>query len=269
MAGIILGRISPELVYKYKWDWRQYLGLDTISGQHKLKVGADAFYEPDYGLIGVAYSWHLLRAYSLRERDIQLAFNTIQIGLRDYDPAVQTDSAFLKELILGIAHAFACVGISPEIRDDAPWLCIALMRLQGHHMTVASVGGLDVHVFRGNKYGQLIESNQMSQSTRWALTDSVVAPSEIDSRDVMVAPGDLIVLATDSMRETIVSAELGKFSKIGVCSDPGVVNQHLLDTLKAQPGRYDDPTRNELPGAYTDYYIRGFGAAWAVVCVGE
>lgn len=263
MNNIILDRISPDLAYKE--NWRSYLNSDKLPDEERFVLGADVFYEPDYNLVGVAYSWHLLHAHKLRERDIQFSFDKVRSELQHYDPATRTDCDFLKKLILEVSQGFAHSGIFTN-DNESPWLCIALVRLQQNYLTVASIGGIDIYAFRNNRSGQIIESNRMNETTRWALTDDAINLSDINSREVTVNSDDLLIIATDSMREVIAGANLGDFSRTGAC-DPKSANRRLRDTLRIQSGRYDDPTKHDLPGAYTDYYIRGFGAAWAIVGV--
>lgn len=263
MTKVAVGRISPQLAIQE--DWRTYLETDVISDS-EFYFGADTLVMPPHTVFGVAYSYHPYQHYPLAQRDVQLAFDTIRASAGTQRQEVETDSKSLRRWLLTVSQAFAELNDSAEDYHTAPWVRIALVRVQRCHLSAAVVG--DVHLYVVHPDGcKQVTAGRRKNATR--VSPRLVAgldPSVIALHEIEVKTADPIVVATASMDEVIIGADLDTFIKSRSC-DPEVISRHLIDTLKSQPGRGSDPLGSGRLGRSTDYYIRTWGAAWAIACV--
>jgi hypothetical protein len=268
MAKVALSRISPELAHAQ--NWRRYLGLDIIPGEENFYFGADAFHDSDHNLFGVAYSQHSYDWYSLGQRDVQLAFETIQHTINTDKFVDQRDARTLQKLLQRVTQSFAALNVPPEDDHATPWVRIALVRLHGTRLSSVSIGDVNIRVIHSDGSNQVLQGSKLlTDDSKYQMSLTLTTdfdPSWVNLYEIMTNPGDLIVVATSSMEEVIAEADLSNFSGLDTC-DPEAASQHLIDVLKSQPGNINDPPGTPRPGRLTDYDIRGCGAAWAIACV--
>jgi hypothetical protein len=261
---VCLGRISSDLIYKK--NWRQYLNQSNLLNKQDFIFGADTFYEADYNLLGVAFSWHWYDAYPLRERDIQLAFETIQATLHSNDREIQKGSTFLQKLLIRVSDAFAALNVPPENHHDVPMIGITLVSVEGDRLSIANRGGVDVYL-TCPKGIQWLTEEWTKDFPEVGFLDTNLNPASINLKEVTVRPGDLVIVATSSMREVLAEANLSSFSNQDTCN-PKAASQDLINIIQSQPGTIDDPPTQERLGRTTEYFIRGCGAAWAIASIG-
>ncbi len=291
MTKVALSRIG--LRSPYDVSWRVYLKSDAVF-EGELIFASDVLYEPEYDLVGIANSYHHYHLYPLSQRDVQVAFNLLRSALRNHSPTAQTDATFLRDLLLAVHQGLADIdmrehatGIEkplgiPHLQEPAtdpaavPIVRIVLVRVQGHRLSITKVGNALVYLVRQTGHELLIgheilpvvdKSEVIRESLHGPYLTAHRPPPAIDLCEREIQPGDLIVVATDTLEEVIAGASLSDLVDTSAC-DPEVISRHLMNTLKSQPDRVGEHLLcNGVPGTWTDGAVAWWGAAWAVICV--
>lgn len=239
---------------------------------------ADAFWEPNYGVFGIAASDHPYSFFPISERDVHTAFDLVCNGLAKYGSKLN-NIELLCSLLQVVHQGFGKIDIHthiaglelahplPEIanrQESMPRVQIILLKLEGRQLSIARVGNV-FSVYMVRPTGQELIFG-IDPITGMHIPDGVRYPGnfiighadipEIYSLQTEVEPGTFIVTTNITLGrnvgEFIHQSKLDELLKTTACN-PEIADQYLRSLLKPpkKPG-YTQP-----------------GLAWAITCVEE
>ncbi len=253
---------------------------------------SDAFWDSNSGVFGVASSTHSYDLYPIAERDVQAAFEIIKKGLPKSVADGLTGVDLLQGQLQAINQGFTEIDLRTHIAgiefhrssklpkpindpEARPLVKVILLQLKGQQLYIASIKGFLVYVIRQ-------EGQELVFGWDWFRHERVIVgpdwpgpfiagrsgglkASEIYSLRTEVKPGDLIVVATESMSEVIAAARLNQLVRTSGY-DSEAIGRHLMHTLKSIA---PEDSLELMSSSATKSRVRMWGAAWAIARVGE
>jgi hypothetical protein len=274
----------------YDHDWRSYLAMDTIPAEllvfGQLLFLSDAFLAPEQGIFGIVrsfYSWSDLSF--LAHYNVQFAMTTLRESLQNPNLTESKDTISLPQLIEKVYHAFQNMDVRSHLVDAQrlmnlpnlgeayrdvniiPNVMVTLAQLQEQHLSLASLGGVAINVAGVTGYQEIVSYRGINSSSfDWGhFLYSGEALPPIETHELIVEPGDLVVAATFSLGEVIRKAQFKPFIGVNTC-DTESVNQYLLATLKTLLDGVDSNASDTSLGGFIERMVASFGGTWVIAC---
>lgn len=260
---------------------------------------SDGFWDLDHSVLGIASSTHHYDLYPIAERDVQAALRIVRTALVRQNLVQLSGVELLRGLLETVHHSFGEINLHAHVAgiefdhfrsfaelindpEATPRVQIVLLQLEGRRLSIACVGNLFL-VYRVRSTGQeIILGWDWLNGLRAVVEPDWPGPFILGCLDMPktysweaeVRPGDLIVVTTSSLMETVAMARLDRVVSTVGC-DLKAIDRHLMDTLKSIAP--EDSLDSIEPWGSTERahksptlsLVRMWGAAWAVACVEE
>lgn len=274
----------------YDKAWRSYLAMEAVPAEllvfGQLIFLSDVFLAPKQGIFGIVRSFYPWSDLSfLAHYNVQFAMTILQESLKNPNLSKSSDTISLPQLIEKVYSAFQYIDIRSHLADAQllmnlpglgeayqdvnlrPNVTVTLAQLQERHLSLASLGGVLVNVGGVTGYQEVVGYGSVNSSSfDWGyFLHSGEALPTIETHELIIEPGNLVVAATFSVGEVIRKGQFKPFIGVNAC-DTEKVNRYLLETLKTLVDGGDSNTSNTSLGGFVKRMVASFGGAWLVAC---